>query len=152
MIIVPKDPARRLLARDYYICDDGICYYSAWYAWQRWIVVGLVLVFIACLLICCAAFSARRRRRHGLQPYYGTGWATHGAPPAYDTQNIGNTGPQYGGQTGYHTGNQYASHYGYGGPPPPPHPNAQVQTYDMPNYSGPYNPPTSPPPAHVTKY
>ncbi|KAK6355058.1 hypothetical protein TWF696_004184 [Orbilia brochopaga] len=146
---------RSLAARDYYCNSNGYCYYNSWYSWQRWVVLGVILVVAFLVILGCACLSARRRRTRGLTPYYGTAWAA--PPPAYDVHNIGNqSGPQYGGQT-------YAAQ---GGPPvytpsnagyynaPPPAPPQQPGQYEMGGYRGestPYNPPVSPPPAHVSK-
>ncbi|KAK6351341.1 hypothetical protein TWF718_004505 [Orbilia javanica] len=114
MVVLPREELVALLAkRDYYTCDSsGYCYYSPWYHWQRWTVLGALLIFSAVVLLLCACLSARRRRSRGLSPYYGTAWA---APPAYDVNSIPHrpqgTGPQYGGYT-------YASHQQHHQQPP----------------------------------
>ncbi|KAJ6261129.1 hypothetical protein Dda_3794 [Drechslerella dactyloides] len=149
---------RSLVERAYYCNSSGYCYYSSWYSWQRWVVLGVILVIALILILSCACLSARRRRTRGLAPYYGTAWAA--PPPAYDVHNIGGqSGPQYGGQT-------YAAQT-QGGPPQytPAGSNAEYYNvapqqqgpgqYEMGGYRGensPYNPPVmSPPPAHVSK-
>lgn len=159
MVVLPRDEVNMLLAkRDYYTCDATGCYYSPWYHWQRWAVLGALLLFSACVLLLCACVSARRRRSRGLSPFYGTAWA---APPAYDVHSIPQnhgTGPQYGGYT--YAATQQPPYNPAGSPPvysPPSNagyygqPGQQTgttftggQNYEMNNFvgsSGPYLPP-----------
>ncbi|KAK6361426.1 hypothetical protein TWF730_005155 [Orbilia blumenaviensis] len=157
MVALPRDEIHLLAKRAYYNCDATGCYYSPWYHWQRWAVLGALLAFSAVVLLLCACLSARRRRSRGLSPFYGTAWA---APPAYDVhsipQNNHNTGPQYGGYT-------YAStqqpQYNPAGSPPVYSPPSNAgyygqqetgttytggQNYEMNNFGGssaPYIPP-----------
>ena len=171
MVAVPNNAAKSLLARDSYVCDYYGCYYSPWYAWQRWVVLGVLLVITAIVLLSCACLSARRRRRRGLPPYYGTAWT---APPAYDVNNMGNhnsTGPQYGGHVyasnGYNNGNTPAPYNPAGSPPPPPpgynasnmgyygQQGAPNSNYEMGNYGSGSNAPYVPPrpqEAHISKH
>ncbi|KAF3902615.1 hypothetical protein ABW21_db0209015 [Orbilia brochopaga] len=141
--------AGTLVARDYYCNSNGYCYYSSWYSWQRWVVLGVLLVVALIVLLSCACLSARRRRTRGLSPYYGTAWAA--PPPAYDVSNMNNqSGPQYGGQTQGGPPGYTPSNAGYyNGPPPPQQPGQ----YEMGGFrsENPYNAPVSPPPAHVSK-
>jgi len=162
MIIIPRDDTISLAERDYYTCTGGYCYYSSWYSWQRWVVLGVLLIITTILIFSCACLSARRRRHRGVQPFYGTAWAA--PPPAYDVHNIGTTGPQYGGHTGtgYNTGQQYAAH----GHTSPPGYTPQSNTgyygqqggatggHEMGGVgaSGGFDHPRSPPPVHVSKY
>ncbi|KAK6520937.1 hypothetical protein TWF506_001175 [Arthrobotrys conoides] len=163
MVVLPREEFIALLAkRDYYTCDStGYCYYSPWYHWQRWAVLGALLAFSAVVLLLCACLSARRRRSRGLSPFYGTAWA---APPAYDVHNIPHhnqgTGPQYGGYT--YASNQQQSPYNPSGSPPVYSPPSNAgyygqqpvqqsgttftggQNYEMNNFGGssaPYVPP-----------
>lgn len=123
-----------LAKRDYYTCDSsGYCYYSPWYHWQRWAVLGALLAFSAIVLLLCACLSARRRRSRGLSPFYGTAWA---APPAYDVNSIPqhhnqNTGPQYGGYT-YASHQQQQPPYNSAGSPPVYSPPSNAGYYGQP--------------------
>lgn len=57
-------------------CDsNGVCTYSDWDYWIRWVVLGLIIFFFLLAFFLCSCSNARRRRQHGLAPHYGTGWA-----------------------------------------------------------------------------
>jgi len=161
-MIIPTDIESSPILKRYYSCNSWGCSYSGWYSWQRWVVLGIVIVAVIVFFLACSCMTARRRRSRGLNPYYGTGWANWGPPPAYDfnrQQQQPQTGPQYGGQTtGY---GQYAPP----NEPPPPIPQHPQNSYygrdepavggfEMSNYgqTGPYQPPNSLPPAHVSKF
>ncbi|KAF3907723.1 hypothetical protein AA313_de0208412 [Arthrobotrys entomopaga] len=163
MVAIPVSPTSNTLIARYYCDPYGYCYNSAWYSWQRWVLLGVLLVIGFILLCCCACLSARRRRSRGLSPYYGTAWT---APPAYNVNNIplSNNQPQYNGQT-YGSSPYNGVPYQPTMSPPPPgytpanagyyqgHP--QNRDYEMGNFSsgsaGPYIPPR-PEEAHVSKH
>jgi len=86
--------------------NENCNYYSPWYSYGRWIVLGAIILFAFLLFLTCSCITARRRRRQGLNPYRGTGWAT-GAPPP------GHAPAQY-------TGNPDVQPYGYGNQPSAP--------------------------------
>lgn len=126
---------------------DGFCYryYSSWYWWGRWVIVGLAILFML-IVVSWLVRNSRRRRRQGLQPMYGTGWmapapAYYPPPPLYSREDPGAGQPpppggyKYGHGEGYYGGNQEgiqlqppANTYHRGpepdyAPPPGPPPN-----------------------------
>ncbi|EPS44234.1 hypothetical protein H072_1793 [Dactylellina haptotyla CBS 200.50] len=166
MVAISAERAAAMLDKREYYCDFSGCYYSPWYSWQRWVVLGVLLVVTAIVLLACACFSARRRRRRGLSPFYGTAWAA--PPPAYDVHNIGHqntTGPQYGGQT--YASNNYNTNSGFAGSPPaymganadyyggqqgpPPRGGYEMNNFGSGSGPAPYIPPR-PQEAHVAKH
>ncbi|KAK6541133.1 hypothetical protein TWF694_008505 [Orbilia ellipsospora] len=84
-----------LIIRDYR-CDEQGCYWSPWWEWKIWVVVGCLLGFSIISFLFFAWFSARRRRSHGLEPFFGTAWA-------YGVKKVSthNEAPLYGGQQSY---------------------------------------------------
>jgi len=168
-MIIPNDMSSAPLVKRYYNCDayGNNCYYSSWNSWQRWVLLGILIVAAIIFFLTCACCTSRRRRARGLQPYYGTGWANWGPPPAYDFNRPTqpppqpHTGPQFGGQTSSGWAPQYpqqeAPQYPPNYPPNyPPRGGEDGEGYEMNGYNrptnGPYQPPSSPPPAHTSKY
>ncbi|KAG6040687.1 hypothetical protein E4U41_007418 [Claviceps citrina] len=78
--MAPTDSANYALDKRATCYNSRVGYYycrNRWSDWGRWVVLaGIIVVFLAILMLC--ACTARRRRRRGNQPMYGTGWLAPG--------------------------------------------------------------------------
>lgn len=100
------------------------CYYSSWDNWGRWVLLAGIIIGLVLIAILFSCLNARRRRQQGLQPRYGTGWATNVGGWGKN-QPYYNNGPYNGGapappysppvQQEQYTGNTYHSNEGYYG-------------------------------------
>jgi len=138
--------------------SNGYCYSnSSWYFWGRWLLAGIVILFIIGAIVLLGCINSRRRRKRGLAPRYGTGWMAPkyghntGAyvppPPQYSATPMQNypqghtQQPQYTGQTFNSNEGYYGGHSeGVAQPPNTYYPQRGVGGEDV------YEPPTGPPP------